>query len=632
MTPTRSLSILITLLMLTWLSLPASANAYYVPAHKVNTNNQIQLLSVMAFSSPLADDISPANVLVQTDENWQATSQKQQLFLHKGINWFKASIYNPGNNSLSAYLLLGNKADVRSVNVFMPDAFSGLTHLFAKLQPNNRWATELLLDSHDAKTIYIEINSDIDTSIPFDVTDTQSFVSTISTNQYQTGFVTGGLIFIAVIFFLLYFAAKDATLLFLSAYFIFRALLLSVQQGSHLFYLFPEQPELRGIELSIYASASVICYLWFTAYLFRLKTKMPRAILAFRLVSLVFVVFIVASFFMPASISSLAIGVMSLGLFFMLALYGLYLHQQKIRIAFLYFVTMSIQVLFTVSLFAGVYFGLALFKQTLLIMNLSFTFNAILVVLLICRQYYYQLTDKHHAQKQALLNAVASKNANEKLLKVQTEAQEELEQRVQERTLELNIALNELEILNQELEQKNTIDELTGLYNRRFYDQRLLAEYRRSKRNLTPLSLVVVDLDYFKQVNDTYGHLAGDQCLSWLAQHIKQSLKRSTDIGCRYGGEEFCLILPDTELAGAVALAEELRKSIESFDFIYQDQHISLTTSCGVTTYLQQDNIEPSHIFFAADKALYRAKRNGRNQVQTQEISAELLLKEHSDD
>ena len=218
------------------------------------------------------------------------------------------------------------------------------------------------------------------------------------------------------------------------------------------------------------------------------------------------------------------------------------------------------------------------------------------------------------------------------MLNIQEENQEELEQRVQERTLELNIALNELEELNRELEQKNTIDELTGLYNRRFYDQRILAEYRRSKRNLTPLSLVVIDLDFFKRVNDKFGHIAGDQCLSWLAQHIKQSLKRSTDVGCRYGGEEFCLILPDTDQNGAVALAEELRKAVQSFDFVYQGKSISLTVSCGVATYMQQENISPAHIFCAADKALYQAKGQGRNQVNSQDISPDLLIQEHSHD
>lgn len=200
------------------------------------------------------------------------------------------------------------------------------------------------------------------------------------------------------------------------------------------------------------------------------------------------------------------------------------------------------------------------------------------------------------------------------------EDNDELESKVQERTLELNIALQELEDANKELQEKNTLDELTGLYNRRFYDQKILAEYRRSRRNLTPLSLVVIDIDHFKQVNDSYGHLAGDECLVAVAACIKQCLRRSADISCRYGGEEFCLILPETDSKGAIALAEELRESIETCQISYNNIVIKLTISCGISTYLQQKNVKPEHIFEVADQALYKAKDNGRNQVNQQEF------------
>jgi len=192
---------------------------------------------------------------------------------------------------------------------------------------------------------------------------------------------------------------------------------------------------------------------------------------------------------------------------------------------------------------------------------------------------------------------------------------DELESKVQERTLELNIALQELEEANKELQEKNTLDELTGLYNRRFYDQKIQAEFRRSRRNLTPLSLVVIDIDYFKKVNDNYGHLAGDECLVAVSACIKRCLRRSADISCRYGGEEFCLILPETDKKGALTLAEELRESIEACKISYNNIAINLTISCGISTYLQQQNVKAEHLFALADQALYKAKKSGRNQI-----------------
>ena len=101
-----------------------------------------------------------------------------------------------------------------------------------------------------------------------------------------------------------------------------------------------------------------------------------------------------------------------------------------------------------------------------------------------------------------------------------------------------------------------------------------------------------------------------------IGKLIKQCLKRSTDIGCRYGGEEFCLILPDTDPQGALAFSENLRKLISSQTCAFHDIEINLTISCGVSTYQQQNNIQPEQLFSAADKALYRAKDLGRNQTQ----------------
>jgi diguanylate cyclase (GGDEF)-like protein len=218
--------------------------------------------------------------------------------------------------------------------------------------------------------------------------------------------------------------------------------------------------------------------------------------------------------------------------------------------------------------------------------------------------------------KRAQKNNALIQQAMHKLNKEQQDNQELLEERVQERTLELNIALQELESVNQELERKNVLDEWTGLHNRRFYDQKILAEYRRSRRNLTALSLVVLDIDHFKLVNDHFGHLAGDQCITWVAKLIKQSLKRTADIAFRYGGEEFCLILPNTDSNGAFLVAEKLRLAVKEQNCKVEDNDITLSISCGIFTYQQEMDIGPEQIFSNADKALYEAKNQGRNRTK----------------
>jgi len=251
---------------------------------------------------------------------------------------------------------------------------------------------------------------------------------------------------------------------------------------------------------------------------------------------------------------------------------------------------------------------------------LAFWFMAIMVTYLMGRKYYCHRRDDELAQQQMLASAKVSDIAQQKLLILQEESQEQLESRVQERTLELNIALQELEVANQELKEKNTLDELSGLYNRRFYDQKILAEFRRSRRNLTPLSLVLIDIDHFKRVNDSYGHLTGDKCIVEVARMLKALLRRSTDVGCRYGGEEFCLILPETDEKGALALAQEICQSVRQQKISNNENIIELTVSCGVTTYQQEKEVTPEIIFESVDKALYKAKQAGRDQVQVSKI------------
>ena len=252
---------------------------------------------------------------------------------------------------------------------------------------------------------------------------------------------------------------------------------------------------------------------------------------------------------------------------------------------------------------------------------LAFWLMAIMVTYLVGYTYYCQLRDEKLAQQQALSSMRASELAQKELLIIQDESQEQLESRVQERTLELNIALQELEAVNQELQEKNTLDELSGLYNRRYYDQKIVAEFRRSRRNLTPLSLILVDIDHFKNVNDTYGHLTGDKCIVDVASLLKSLLRRSSDIGCRYGGEEFCLILPETDAQGALALAQEICQTVRQQKFYSNESIMKLSVSCGVTTYLQEKDITPEIIFEHVDKALYKAKKSGRDQVQVMAIA-----------
>ena len=164
-----------------------------------------------------------------------------------------------------------------------------------------------------------------------------------------------------------------------------------------------------------------------------------------------------------------------------------------------------------------------------------------------------------------------------------------------------------------EKEFMSVLDGLTGLYNRRQFEIGLEQEYNRTKRHPSDFSLAILDIDFFKKVNDTYGHQYGDYVLKTVASLMKQAF-RKTDLLYRYGGEELIMIMPETNIEGAIIPVQRLRRMIEEYDFDYNGVKAKVTASIGLTMNYQEFN-SPADILKSADEALYKAKESGRNRV-----------------
>lgn len=180
--------------------------------------------------------------------------------------------------------------------------------------------------------------------------------------------------------------------------------------------------------------------------------------------------------------------------------------------------------------------------------------------------------------------------------------------------LRTSALLRELEARTELLAKLAAFDELTGVYNRRSLSHSLEGEINRSRRHGHELSVVLIDLDHFKRVNDGHGHRAGDLVLRSAARTLQKQL-RSMDIVCRYGGEEFCAILPDTGLSGAVRAAERVRAAIAAEAVDVGEAVLNVTLSAGVASYLPASMPEVPDLLVQADEALYAAKHQGRNRV-----------------
>jgi len=171
----------------------------------------------------------------------------------------------------------------------------------------------------------------------------------------------------------------------------------------------------------------------------------------------------------------------------------------------------------------------------------------------------------------------------------------------------------DLQSANEELARLSRTDRLTGLNNRGYWEECLQHEYDRYLRNGRPCSLIMLDIDHFKPINDTYGHQAGDRVIQSLAQMIKDHI-RSTDCAGRYGGEEFGILLPDTSDTHAEVLAERLRRAVQNTPIRYDDETIRFTLSLGIAETQAEDSHHENWIK-RSDEALYRSKQSGRNQT-----------------
>ncbi|HQO39907.1 MAG TPA: diguanylate cyclase [Spirochaetota bacterium] len=168
------------------------------------------------------------------------------------------------------------------------------------------------------------------------------------------------------------------------------------------------------------------------------------------------------------------------------------------------------------------------------------------------------------------------------------------------------------------IQRQALFDALTGIPNRRSFSERIMQEFNRSRRDRRPLSIIMGDIDHFKQFNDLYGHSSGDDCLRSVAQAIERTLKRPGDFCARYGGEEFIIILPDTAIQGAVVIAEEIRRNIIALDIPHEKSvpQKKVSISLGVAGDENNQFISHEDLLKMADEALYLAKENGRNRFE----------------
>ena len=206
-------------------------------------------------------------------------------------------------------------------------------------------------------------------------------------------------------------------------------------------------------------------------------------------------------------------------------------------------------------------------------------------------------------------------NLRNENIKIIYEANDKLESNVAKRTSELSLALEQLADANMRLRESSQRDALTGLHNRRHFREVFEQMLRQTSERRQPLGVILLDLDFFKKINDTYGHLVGDECLRSLSKTITMTMTGYNAIIARFGGEEFVTVIPNVTAEKLALIAEELRSRIESENINIGAQNITMTASLGTFSVSENKHISPDQALHQADEALYISKNNGRNRV-----------------
>ena len=557
------------------------------------------------------------------DAAWQ-TQQREQISLKLAGQSYWLRFQMPHLNNLENWLLEVDYTQLDELSVwFMTD-----DKLLAQYNTGDRYPFRSRTINHErflfpvpvteqqeTIRVFMKVQNTTTVKLPIHLWKEKNYLVYAGEHSMAMGLFFGFMLAMALSNFFFFVTSGSRNFLLYAAYAASVALLLFSLHGMAYKYLWPGSIWLQNHAVGVFANASLLFAILFIRKLLNLGKHSAAVDNSLRLISIMFILFVVISLFANTHFFHQAF----LGLVLLVVVYifltGLWLWKSGLQVSRIYALAWC-TLLISASLAA--LDGLELLHiqlRTRYLLMMGASIETVLLALLLAMNYSRQSKELLATRERALKQEKQITAAKEALLDSQQQANEDLEYAVQERTLELEITLRELAEKNQELEEKNTLDALTGVRNRRHFDKKYVAELRRSRREHTIFAVAMVDIDHFKNVNDTYGHLVGDDCIRFVAGVIQSYLKRPSDDVYRYGGEEFAVLMPSTDVAGATLLMEKIREHIASHAVPHEVDGLNLTVSIGVSATVVTSQLPDDTILSQADQALYRAKESGRNRV-----------------
>lgn len=458
------------------------------------------------------------------------------------------------------------------------------------------------LPDQQALTIFIRVKTESSMRFAFELWKPVEFHQQQQYIAAATALYFGLLLCMMVYNLFSFAVTRDVSFLNYAAYILSIGLLIAGLDGTGYQYLWRDWPWLQDRIVTMIGSLVFIFATQVAAQVLRTKQRSPNLHRALRIAQGVYTVIFLASLLFAYSTIIPYVLVASVLGCMQLMLTGIVLWRRGLNYARIYTLALGC-LLFAISCNALGYLG---------------WFDSIFI-----QRYAIMLASAIEVMLLSLVLAIRFNDDRRLRLLAEQRLTSELEQMVQQRTQELQQVLEQLRIANTELDKKSKQDRLTGLFNRGYMDEELPREIRRAKRNGQDLTLMMLDIDHFKALNDEHGHLLGDAVLVQLAELLQQFTQRGGDRVFRYGGEEFAILMPGTDESGARETAMRLAEVIRTMPIRHRAMQLQVTVSIGIAVYYAATTeVTPEAFIGAADDALYRAKNAGRDQIRFARIEA----------
>jgi len=521
-----------------------------------------------------------------------------------GAFWFRATIEN--HNPRQPYWMLVQSfalldridvyvryADGRIVHQAGGDRLPFASRSIAYRHPNFR----IDLPQDEPVELLVRTQSESSMQVPLDLYTPQAFTSLSRDAQFVMGLYYGILIALFVYNLVLWITLRDRNYFWYLFHITAFGLVLFTLNGYSYEYFWPHDPWLANVAVPASICLAMIGMQQFARAFLEMPKRFPRG----NLVSIGFIVVCallgLASLWIPYGVATpWATRIVIVGVLWVVSA-AIVVLRRGYGPAKLFLVAWAVFLSGT-AMIAALAFGI-LPKNMLTEYGVQIGSAMEMLLLSIALSHRY----------------AALRNENERIA---AEANQRLERKVAQRTQEVRSTLLQLEDAHRRLRDSSRRDGLTGLYNRSHFHETFEELLREGRDQNRPVSLLMIDLDHFKSINDRFGHLTGDDCLRWAAQRIGQALRAHEDsVLARFGGEEFVVVLPDRDLGGAVAIAESLRKRLVEEPCPSGEHRLRVSASIGVHTVDAGADVDSDAALSVADQALYAAKANGRDCVRT---------------